>query len=60
MATGQFTREDAQAILALVQEAPLRNMRMASEVSALLQRFSAFVDHNLDANKPCAEEGEPS
>lgn len=37
-----FTQHDADAIIQMVQSAPLANMRHAQEVSALLQRFQAW------------------
>lgn len=40
----QFTPQDAEALIATVQTAPLRNMRHAEEVSHLLGRFKAWYE----------------
>jgi hypothetical protein len=65
---GNFTYQDAQAMIALVQTAPLANMRAAQQVSELLQRFSAFASFHLQAPEApangvlasCNTDGPPS
>lgn len=37
--TPTFTPQDAQSLVALASNAPLRNLAEAGQVSALLQRF---------------------
>lgn len=49
MSAEDFSREDAEAVIALAQQAPLQNMKHAEAVSDLLQRFTKFYDK---ATKP--------
>jgi hypothetical protein len=41
----QFTPQDAQALVNLVESAPLRNMQHAEAVVQLLRKFKAFYDY---------------
>jgi hypothetical protein len=52
----EFTREDADAVIALAQQAPLSNMKHAQSVSDLLQRFVKFYEK---AVKPAAVTRKP-
>jgi hypothetical protein len=45
----KFDTQDAKNLIALAQNAPLRNLQEASQVSDLLQRFSAWFEA---ASKP--------
>jgi hypothetical protein len=46
MSTPQFSPQDASNLIALAQAAPLQNMKMAAEVSALLDRFVKFHEYH--------------
>lgn len=63
-----FTYQDAQNLIMLVQSAPLQNLRVASEVANLLQRFQGHImqamapppGNGLDADAPAlAPEPQP-
>jgi hypothetical protein len=51
MATPEFSQQDAQTLVLLAENAPLRNLKEAENVSKLLQRFSAWYEH---ISKPSA------
>jgi hypothetical protein len=40
----EFSPQDSQNLIALAQNAPLRNMREAEEVAKLIKRFADFYD----------------
>lgn len=57
----KFDKQDAQNVIALAQNAPLRNLKEASEVSDLLQRFAAWFEFVTVATtpKPVKRRGTP-
>lgn len=44
MPAPEFSQLDAKNIVALAQNAPLRNLHEAQEVSKMLERFTAWYD----------------
>lgn len=44
-----FTRADANAIMVLAHRAPLQNLTEAQAVSAVLERFRAFIEANVSS-----------
>lgn len=48
----KFDKQDAQNVIVLAQNAPLRNLKEASEVSDLLQRFAAWFEFVTAAPAP--------
>lgn len=47
MSDTPFTFQDVQSIIAIVENQPLQNMKVAREVGALVQRFSRFAQEQL-------------
>lgn len=45
MPTPTFSTQDAQNLIAVAQNAPLRNLKEAEMVSQLIQRFAAWHEH---------------
>jgi hypothetical protein len=60
MSNPQFSKQDAEMLVAHAQTAPLANLRHAEQVSQLLQRFAAWYEHN--AKEPVAKrrQGSPA
>ena len=59
MANEDFTAQDANNVILVCRNAPLRNMQEAEQVNALLTKFAAFANEWFSPAQPAAPQGPP-